>query len=90
VPSSEGSVTEGAVSGAHEVPIQSGVTCWMDNSAGVNPVAATGVGKDCYIEDSHTVCAVAGATHNIVAGQVLEVDAARGVKIWIPAGGYTS
>lgn len=91
VPSSVGSVVEGLVSGTHDVPVQSGVTCWMDNSATANALTlAVDKGKLCYIEDSHTVVRAAGTANSIAAGVVLDVDATRGVKIWIPAGGFTA
>jgi len=88
VPSSVGSAVEGLVSGTHEVNIQSGVTCWMDQSA-TDPVNAADKGKLCYVEDSHTVTDAGGSANTIAAGVVLEVTTTA-VKIWIPAGGFTS
>jgi hypothetical protein len=87
VPSSVGSVVEGLVSGTHEVNIQSGVTCWMDQSA-TDPVNAIDKGKLCYVEDSHTVTDAGGSANTVAAGIVLEISATEGVKIWIPAGGF--
>jgi hypothetical protein len=86
VPSSVGSIVEGIVSGTHECPVVSGIVCWMGND-GTNPVVkATGVGKICYVKTATTVCAAAGSGNTITAGMVLDVDATKGVKLWIPHG----
>jgi len=88
VPSSVTSVVEGLVSGTHNCQVISGIACWMTND-GTNPVVkATDQGHVCYVKSATSVCAAAGSANSIVAGIVLDVDATKGVKIWIPAGGY--
>jgi hypothetical protein len=87
VPSSVGSVVDtSGVSGTEECPVVSGVTCWMGND-GTNPVTAADRGKICYLKTATTVCVVGGSSNSVVAGIVLDVDATRGVKLYIPHGG---
>ncbi len=87
VPSSVGSVTEGLVSGTHKCQVVSGINCWMDND-GTNPVTDASLGKVCYVKTAISVCVAAGSVNSIKGGIVQEVDATKGVKIFIPHGGF--
>jgi len=82
VPSSVGSKTEGLVSGATKIPVLSGITCWMGNDA-THPVTAADIGKVCYMHDATHVSVIGGVTQNLIAGVVMELDATKGVKIYI-------
>ena len=62
-----------------------GFACWFAND-GTNPVTLADLDADVYVKDSETVCVAAGATNNIVAGKALEIDAVKGVKVFIPIG----
>lgn len=68
------------VAGAEYALVRRGFAAWYGNDA-TNPVTEALVGSDCYVKDSETVCAVAGATNNIVAGKALELDSILGVKV---------
>lgn len=82
VPSSVGSQTEGLVSGVTKIQVLSGIACWMDNDA-TNPVTIADIGKVCYMHDATHVSVIAGVAQNLIAGVVMDVDATKGVKIWI-------
>lgn len=87
IPSSMGNVVDASgVSGTTECQVVSGITCWMDNDP-TNPVTAASIGKICYLKTATSVCVVAGSVNSVVAGIVQEIDATKGVKIYIPHGG---
>ena len=65
------------------VRVRRGKAAWLENSA-TNAVTAASIGLPVYVEDDETVCLAAGATHNVVAGICLAVDAARGVLVEHP------
>lgn len=52
---------------------------WLDNATAGNAVAQTEVGTDCYVLDDHTVTKT--ATGRSIAGEVLAVDATKGVLV---------
>jgi len=83
IPTGEGTFTATDDTSA---PVLSGIAAWMDND-GTNPVTAL---DKCYVKDEHTVCAVAGATHNAIAGTALKIDASMGVLVWFEYGGERS
>ena len=59
-----------------------GAAFWFKNDA-IDPVAQVHLGQNAYIKNSVTVCASSGASNNLVAGIVMELDSSRGVKIYI-------
>lgn len=52
----------------------------MKNST-TNPIVT--MFGDAYVEDSETVCVIAGATNNIIAGTVIDYDADN---VWVEIG----
>ncbi|MCF6246913.1 MAG: hypothetical protein L3J69_06075 [Desulfobacula sp.] len=43
-------------------------------NSGTNPLSIADIGTNAYVEDSETVTNAAGATNDIVAGKILDVD----------------
>ena len=83
IPSGEGTFTATDDTSA---PVLSGIAAWMDNDA-TNPVTAL---DKCYVKNAYTVCAVAGATHNAIAGTAIKIDATMGVLVFFRYGGERS
>lgn len=64
--------TSGA-SGAIAVLVRQGAFKWA-NGAGVDAIAATDVGKVCYVTDDQTVALTSAAGTKSIAGRILQVD----------------
>ena len=63
-----------------DVKVKSGVFKLANSSA--HPVTAALLGKDCYVEDDHSVSSAAG-TNSVVAGKVFDIDADG---VWVAVG----
>jgi hypothetical protein len=61
--------------------------CFLFENDDTNPVTNASVGAECYVKDDNTVCAIAGASNNNVAGTVFEV-ASDGV--WVDINAYVA
>ena len=63
----------GGADGAERVRILRKKGFCFDNS-GTAPLTIANVGENAYVEDSVTVTTAAGATNDIIAGKILDVD----------------
>ena len=63
--------------------VYAGYSCLMDNAAGDSAVAQADVGKDCYIEDDHTVSLPDAPGNRSKAGRINEVT---DEGVWVTIG----
>jgi hypothetical protein len=73
----------GGADGDLEIRVYRGAALFA--TSGANAIVQANVGGDAVVLDDNTVVAAAGATNDIVAGEVLEVESATAV--WINVAG---
>lgn len=74
---------------AKNVRVHAGMAVWYDNDT-TNAVDQADLGDVCYVFDDETVRDYVGGGVNVIAGTVMDLDATKGVLVWIDLPSTTS
>ena len=78
----DGQIANAGADGAVRCQVEFEAFAWLTNSS-LNPVVIGDVGGRCYIEDDEKVRTFVGGGVNVVVGCVLDVDATKGVLVYL-------
>lgn len=74
-------ITNGTTAGAVTIQVRNDKLGWFANSSGVNAIAQTDIGRDCYVADDQTVSLTDNLGARCRAGKIVDYNSTYGVAV---------